>query len=125
MRLSYTTQLVKNSGKSHKKLNFRNPSLFKSRKQTKLTITTKGTIDNVTTTVTTTTTTTTKNKKKKPLTALIKQSSEPLYRSGLFIILVLMTSAGVPSEAAIKPEHTLEKKFRLEKLNVLNMIQNV
>ena len=42
------------------------------------------------------------------LTDLLKQSSVPLYRSGLFIIRVLITSAGVPSEAATKPEQILK-----------------
>ena len=44
------------------------------------------------------------------LTDLLKQSKVPLYRSGLFIIRVLITSAGVPNEAATNPEQILENK---------------
>ena len=42
----------------------------------------------------------------------MKQSKEPLYRSGLFIILVLITSAGVPIIAAVSPEHMLEETYK-------------
>ena len=44
------------------------------------------------------------------LTACLKQSIDPLYKSGLFIILVFITSAGVPREAATNPEHILKGK---------------
>lgn len=45
------------------------------------------------------------------LTAVIKQSITPLYVEGLFMILVLMTSAGVPIVAATKPADIL-REFR-------------
>jgi hypothetical protein len=42
-------------------------------------------------------------------TADKKQSMTPLYAVGLFMILVLMTSAGVPIVAATKPAVILNK----------------
>ena len=38
---------------------------------------------------------------------------DPLYTLGLFIILVLTTSAGVLIVAAISPEQPLEKKITM------------
>lgn len=52
-------------------------------------------------------------------TALIKQSSVPLYTFGLFIILVFTTSAGVLMVAAISPAQPLKNtnKVHITSLN--------
>ena len=47
------------------------------------------------------------------LTAVIKQSITPEYTVGLFIILVLITSAGVPIVAATKPAEILTQEKQM------------
>lgn len=54
-------------------------------------------------------------------TAVKKQSITPLYTVGLFIILVFITSAGVPIVAATKPEEILEIQ---QSINVLGLTVN-